>query len=308
MIRKKHAEFAPLTRLARAAALVASTVAVVIIARAGARDVGAADPAQRRATSDAAAAYPGYKLVWADEFDRDGPPDPANWTYERGFVRNQELQWYQPDNARVEKGMLIIRARRERKPNPNHETGAADWKRNREFAEYTSSSVTTRGLHNWQYGRFEMRARIDTRPGMWPAFWTLGSSGGWPAGGEVDIMEYYRGDLLANAAWASEQRGRPVWDDTRTPLTAFKDAEWSRKFHVWRMDWDDDLIKLYVDGQLLNDVDLTRTINEDGSGKNPFRQPHYVIINLAIGGQGGDPSGTEFPASYEVDYIRVYQR
>jgi beta-glucanase (GH16 family) len=307
MMRKKDSEFALLTRLAWVAALVVSTVAMVVIAGAGARDVGAADPIQQRAASDAAAAYPGYKLAWADEFDRDGAPDPANWTYERGFVRNQELQWYQPDNARVEKGILIIEARRERKPNPNYEAGAADWKRNREFAEYTSSSLMTRGLHNWQYGRFEMRARIETSAGMWPAFWTLGSSGGWPAGGEVDIMEYYRGDLLANAAWESSRRGRPVWDDTRTPLASFKDAEWSRKFHVWRMDWDENLIKLYVDDQLLNDVDLTKTINDDGSGKNPFRQPHYLIVNLAIGGQGGDPSGTAFPARYEVDYIRVYQ-
>ena len=153
-----------------------------------------------------------------------------------------------------------------------------------------------------------MRARIDTRPGMWPAFWSLGSSGGWPRNGEVDIMEYYRGNLLANAAWGSAQRGQAVWDDTRKPLASFGDPDWSARFHIWRMDWDENLIQLYVDGQLLNGVDLGKTINQDGTNFNPFRQPHYLIINLAIGGQGGDPSATEFPAQFAIDYIRVYQK
>lgn len=249
-----------------------------------------------------------YDLVWADEFDREGPPDPANWTFETGFVRNQELQWYQPGNARVEKGMLIIEARRERVPNPNYTPGSSDWKRNRASAEYTSSSLLSRGLHQWQYGRFEMRARIDTRPGMWPAFWTLGVSGGWPRNGEVDIMEYYRGMLLANAAWGSAERGKAVWDDLHKPITSFGDPDWAKRFHTWRMDWDEDFIRLYVDDLLLKEVDLSRTINRDGTGRNPFRQPHYVIVNLAVGGQGGDPSATVFPAVYEIDYIRIYRK
>jgi len=268
-------------------------------------------PAVRRISiphPDQAQTYPGYKLAWADEFDRDGRPDPANWTYEAGFVRNQELQWYQPDNARVENGLLIIEARREQRPNPNHQPDSADWKRKREFAEYTSSSLTTRGLHSWQYGRFEMCARIDTRPGMWPAFWTLGTGGGWPRNGEIDIMEFYRGMLLANAAWGAAQRGQAVWDDTRKPIASFDDPDWPGKFHVWRMDWDEAQIRLFVDDLLLNDVDLGRTINQDGTGVNPFRRPHYLIVNLAIGGQGGDPSATGFPARYEIDYIRVYQK
>ncbi|MGH7573993.1 MAG: glycoside hydrolase family 16 protein, partial [Longimicrobiales bacterium] len=108
-----------------------------------------------------------YELVWSDEFDQDGRPDPANWTYERGFVRNAELQWYQPENAWCEDGFLIIEARRERVLNPRHDPERRDWRSEREYAEYTSASVTTRGLHSWQYGRFEMRARIDTRDGLW---------------------------------------------------------------------------------------------------------------------------------------------
>ena len=246
-------------------------------------------------------------LVWADEFAVDGQPDPANWTFERGFVRNEELQWYQPENARVANGLLVIEARRERTPNPDYQPGAADWRRSREFATYTSASVTTRGLHAWQYGRFEMRARIDTRAGLWPAFWTLGVSGRWPRNGEVDIMEYYRGTLLANIAWLGAG-GRAFFDDIHKPLASFGDPDWSKKFHVWRMDWDERAIRLSVDDQLLNDADLANTINQDGTNINPLRQPHYIILNLAIGGtQGGDPAGTEFPARFEIDYVRVYR-
>jgi beta-glucanase (GH16 family) len=249
-----------------------------------------------------------WKLVWADEFDKDGKPDPKNWKFEKGFVRNNEHQWYQPDNARCEKGLLIIEGRRERKPNPNYKPGSQDWRTNREFIEYTASCLITEGLHSWQYGRFEMRARIDTRPGLWPAFWTLGVNGEWPSNGEIDIMEFYRGKLLANAAWGTDRRWVASWDSFTKPITEF-DADWSSKFHVWRMDWDEDSIRLYVDDKLLNEVDLSKTINKDKEGKNPFRQPHYLLLNLAIGGtNGGDPAKTEFPARFEVDYVRVYQK
>jgi beta-glucanase (GH16 family) len=249
------------------------------------------------------------KLVWSDEFDKEGRPDPNNWTYEQGFVRNQELQWYQPDNARCQNGLLIIEGRRLRKQNPRYSADSRDWRQSREYAEYTSASLTTRRLHSWMFGRFEMCGRIDTRPGLWPAFWTLGIEGPWPSNGEIDIMEYYRGVLLANAAWAAEKRWAALWDDSKKPITEFNDPNWPEKFHIWRMDWDADSIKLYVDDLLLNQVDLKETINKTGDGKNPFHQPHYIILNLAIGGTaGGDPSKTEFPAKFEVDYVRIYQK
>jgi beta-glucanase (GH16 family) len=255
------------------------------------------------------ASPPAYELVWSDEFSKNGWPDPRNWTYERGFVRNQELQWYQADNARVENGFLIIEARRESKPNPTFEQGSADWKRSRERAEFTSASLTTRGLHSWRYGRFEMRARIDVRAGMWPAFWTVGDAGRWPASGEIDIMEYYRGNLLANVAWAADAAGKSAWDDSRKPIAELGDASWSRRFHVWRMDWDENEIRLYVDGTLLNSTDLHETVNADGSGRNPLQQTHHIILNLAIGGtNGGDPAATKFPARFEIDYVRVYRQ
>jgi beta-glucanase (GH16 family) len=252
---------------------------------------------------------PGYALVWADEFDRAGDPDPENWTYERGFVRNLELQWYQPENARVAEGLLIIEARRERVANPRFDPRSSDWRRNREFSAYTSASLLTRGLHSWRYGRFEMRGRIDTRAGLWPAFWTLGVTGEWPHGGEIDIMEYYRGLLLANAAWGGAKRFEPIWADSRKPIDSFGYPAWSSAFHIWRMDWDDRAIVISVDGHGLNRIDLARTVNQDGTGTNPFHQSHYLLVNLAVGGtQGGDASKTSFPARFAVDYVRVYQR
>lgn len=249
-----------------------------------------------------------YSLVWADEFNKDGRPDPNNWIYENGFERNEELQWYQPDNAVCKDGLLVIEARRERKPNPNYDPDSNSWRRNRQFIEYTSSCVKTIGRHSWTFGRFEMRGRIDTRPGLWPAFWTLGSARGWPGCGEIDIMEYYRGMLLANACWAGERRWSAIWDDLKKPITDF-DPDWSSRFHVWRMDWDKDNIKLYVDDELLNTIELSKTTNRTPDKANPFHEPHYILLNLAIGGtNGGDPSNTEFPSRFEIDYVRVYQK
>ncbi|WP_238596548.1 glycoside hydrolase family 16 protein [Abditibacterium utsteinense] len=255
----------------------------------------------------------GMKLVWGDEFNRNGAPDPTKWNFEHGFSRNEEAQWYQSDNATVKAGKLIIEARRERKPNPNFKTGSADWRTNRPLIEYTSSSLTSLGKSfgqsAWKYGRFEMRARIDTRLGMWPAFWTVGQNGEWPSGGEIDIMEFYRGKLLANFVWGTNQRWNGKWNAKAKPIKEFGDPDWSNKFHVWAMDWDENRIVLSVDGQVLNTQNLSETINGDAEAKNPFRAPHGVILNLAVGGQnGGDPSQTEFPARFEVDYLRIYQQ
>ena len=250
-----------------------------------------------------------WKLVWADEFNTDGKPDPANWKGEQGFVRNHEQQWYQDDNAYCKDGKLIIEAKREKVKNPKYVANSSNWKENREYAEYTSASIITAKKQSWQYGRFEMKAKIDTRPGMWPAFWTLGNEGQWPENGEIDIMEYYRGDLLANAVWGSMQQYKGIWSTTKKPIMEFNDPEWSDKFHIWRMDWDEKSIKLYVDDLLLNSIDLEKTYNAKEPKKNPFRQPHYMLLGMAIGGDnGGDPSKTEFPAKYEIDYVRVYQK
>ena len=254
----------------------------------------------------------GMTLVWNDEFNTTGKPDPANWTYENGFVRNEELQWYQAENANCKKGVLLIEGRREKISNPGYAAGSSDWRSSREFAEYTSASINSAVLRQFQFGRFEVRARIDTASGAWPAIWTLGVSREWPSGGEIDIMEFYRWKgvpaILANFAWGKEERWVAKWDDLKKPFSDFtkNDPEWAKKFHIWRMDWDKDSIKIFLDDLLLNDVAVNDCVNPDGF--NPFLQPHYILLNLAIGGNGGDPSKSYSPIKYEVDWVKVYQR
>ncbi len=236
-------------------------------------------------------------LVWSDEFNYEGLPDPAYWNYEEGLVRNNEAQYYtvaRPQNVDVRNGLLTITARRE----------------NYQGAAYTSASLHTRDKLGWTYGRFEIRAKIDVRAGLWPAFWMLGP-GKWPEGGEIDIMEFYNNKILANVAWKANNSDAwsASWDSATFELRRlrFQHEDWENRFHVWRMDWSSDEIRLYVDDILLNSTKLNDVANPDGS--NPFRdKPFYLLVNLAIGGNnGGDPSGTAFPATYVLDYVRVYQ-
>ena len=266
-----------------------------------------ADASPSPASGDGGIAVPdGYKLVWSDEFNTDGTPDPKNWNYEKGFQRNNELQWYQANNATVKDGVLTIEGRKERVTNPNYSASGSDWKTTRQYADYTSTSMTTSGLQTWQYGRFEMRARIPTSAGMWPAWWTLGVGGEWPSNGEIDIMEFYKGNVLANVACGTATRWTAKWDGSSKAISSLG-ANWASNFHIWRMDWDDQNINLYLDDTLLNGVPLSTMLNSDGT--SPFKQKVYMLVNLAIGGDnGGDPSGTTFPVKYEVDYVRVFQK
>jgi beta-glucanase (GH16 family) len=154
--------------------------------------------------------------------------------------------------------------------------------------------------------------RIDTVKGSWPAIWTLGVNGRWPTNGEVDIMEFYRVNdvptILANVAWGTRQPSTAKWHTETIPLSNFLaiDQKWVEKFHIWKMDWNKDSINIYLDDRLLNTTLLNQTINADSS--NPFLQPHFLLLNLAIGGNGGEPSKSATPVKYEIDYVRVYQK
>jgi len=254
----------------------------------------------------------GMTLVFNDEFNTVGKPSSANWSYEGGFVRNSELQWYQSDNANCTGGRLLIEGRRANFPNPKYVAGSSDWRTNRQTVNYTSSCIHSRGKKSWLFGRFEIRARIDTSKGAWPAIWTLGNTKDWPSCGEIDIMEFYRINniptLLANFAWGTATAWQAKWDSYTRPLSQLlaQDPKWPEKFHVWRMDWTNESIKLYVDNEPYNMTLLSQTINADGS--NPFLQPQYFMLNLALGSGGGDPSKSVFPLEFEVDYVRVYQK
>ena len=140
-----------------------------------------------------------WRLTWSDEFDKPGLPDKAKWSYETGFVRNNELQLYtrdRPENARIENGLLVIEGRKERYANPNYQPGADSKKSRRsgvEFADYTAASLITEGKASFLYGRVEVRAKLPHGKGVWPAIWMIGTNRvtvGWPRCGEVDIMEF----------------------------------------------------------------------------------------------------------------------
>ena len=257
----------------------------------------------------------GMKLAWSDEFNVDGRPDPANWTYETGYVRNHEAQWYRPESAEVRDGCLVITAEHHAQPLPNPR-GAGGWfgfgGDNRPI-EYTSACLITKGLHSFQYGRIEARIKAPLMEGSWPAFWTLGVSESWPSCGEIDIFEYYKELVLANFCWSSGKgQWTPEWSTVRIPLGDYRkgDPEWADKFHVYAMDWDENRIVLSVDGRAVNDSSIAEVKNARfRSVANPFHQPHYLLVNLALGGDsGGDVTKVPFPVHMYVDYVRVYQK
>ena len=248
-----------------------------------------------------------FELVWSDEFNTNGIPDPAKWEYDSGFVRNEEAQWYQRQNAICEGGNLVITGRKEQKPNPTYIPGSTEWRTKRPTIEYTSACLKMIKTHAFKYGKLEVRAKIDAQTGLWPAIWTLGVEGEWPSNGEVDVMEYYGDKILANFAYASATRWQAIWDGANKPLSAFGGFLWANQFHIWTLEWDEFSMRILLDGEVMNTIDLQTTINKS-DGKNPFRQPHYLLLNLAMGGAaGGSLANTVLPSQYLVDYVRIYQ-
>src|SRR3546814_3089262 len=118
-----------------------------------------------------------------------------------------------------------------------------------------------------------MRARIPVGQGLWPAFWTLGVKGEWPSNGEIDIMEYYRGMLLANIASGTNECWKARWFTTETPPDSLGGSEWAERYNIWRMDWNEQEVAVYVDDILLNRLPLSELSNPDDSWVTPFRQP-----------------------------------
>lgn len=257
-----------------------------------------------------------WQMVWHDEFDGSGPLNTDIWEAERGFMRNEEYQWYQQKNAYRQDGVLVLEGRLDSIPNPRYREGSNRWQENRPYAKYSSASVNTRRSYSFLYGRMEVRARIPAVIGSWPAIWLLGTKGEWPSNGEIDVMEYYhvngKPHILANAAWGNDKRYSAVWNSKKIPYRHFLELDpyWGEKYHVWLMDWTPEYIRIYLDGELLNDIDLSKTINgKIGNHENPFHAPQYILLDLAIGGiNGGEPVADAFPMRYEVDYVRVYQK
>jgi beta-glucanase (GH16 family) len=251
---------------------------------------------------------PGYKLAWSDEFEHDGLPDPDKWVYEEGFVRNNEEQYYtrgRLENCRVENHRLIIEGRKEHFPNahyrPNHAPNAGR-RDGQEFAEYTSASIQTRGKASWTYGRIEVRAKLPRGKGQWPAIWMLGDKRGWPACGEIDIMEWVGkepGAVHATMHWLHD--GKHASNGKQLKVT----APWE-DFHVYAADWTPEHVDCYYD-----DTKYQSFAVKDGEdqGHNPFTESHFLLINLALGGSwGGAIDDSVLPQQYVIDYVRVYQK
>jgi beta-glucanase (GH16 family) len=257
------------------------------------------------------AAAADWKLTWSDEFDQAGLPDPAKWVPEVGFLRNNEAQYYtagRNENARVEEGYLVIEARREQFKNAAHDPSASGkrGRRAQELAEYTSASLTTRGKAAWAGGRVEVRAKLPSGRGTWPAIWMLGTNrqAGWPACGEIDIMEfvgYEPGVIHANI---HTKKYNHVARTNKGAKLAVSDA--SSAFHVYAVEWHGDRMDFFVDDQKY----FTFQNEKTGSDVWPYDQAHYLILNLAIGGAWGGSKGIDdsiFPQRMVVDYVRVYQ-
>jgi beta-glucanase (GH16 family) len=259
---------------------------------------GEAPPAAAPAPPAAAGVPAGWRLVWNDEFDVAGLPDPAKWGYDTfrnqaGWFNN-ELQYYaadRPENARVEGGSLIITARKERLAT-QPDFGGQD---------YTSARLLTRGKAEWTYGFFEVRAKLPCGMGTWPAIWTLGSRGTWPDDGEIDIMEqtgWEPGRILGTSHMKNFNggNGKGAW------VTV---ADTCNSFHKYQVKWTAEAIVWSVD-----DVVYYTYFKMPGApyASWPFDFPQYLLLNVAVGGVlGGTPDDSVFPTRMEIDYVRVYQ-
>ena len=266
--------------------------------------LSAAEPASKADSPTVAkdAERPGWKLVWSDEFDHDGLPDPAKWNYEKGFLRNNELQYYtegRSENARVENGMLVIEARKEEYTDPHGSPKARE-------AHYTSASLTTKKSASWTYGRIEVRAKLPKGKGTWPAIWMLGNNhDGWPKCGEIDIMENVGFDPDGIHATVHTQAYNHIKHTAKGHRTTISHPY--DDFHVYGIEWNAKAITFLVDDNKVF------SFENDGKGVDtwPYDRPEYLLINFAVGGAWGGARGVDesiFPQKYLIDYVRVYEK
>lgn len=234
-------------------------------------------------------------LVFSEEFDVDGAPNPEVWSYDIGTGMdgwgNQELQYYtnRSENVRVEDGNLIITALEEQF----------------EGSGYTSARMLTKDLFEEQYGRFEARMKLPWGQGLWPAFWMLGADitiNPWPNAGEIDIMEY-RGQEPTKVEGTVHGPGYSAGESIGKSYELTNDR-FDTGFHVFGIEWGPNFINFYVDDVLYNQI-----TPEDVTEEWVFNKPFFMLLNLAVGGSfvGSPNADTVFPQTLVVDYIRVYK-
>lgn len=234
----------------------------------------------------------GYNLIWADEFNTDGALSTDKWTYDIGTGSggwgNGEAEYYtnRADNVKIAGGNLVITAKKEAY------SGSA----------YTSARVKTQGKFDFKYGKVIVRAKLPVGKGTWPAIWTLGSNieqVGWPACGEIDIMEHTGNNLnkiLGTVHTPAASGGASIGGSTTVTDVS--------QYHIYMMEWTATSIKFYVDDVLFQTYEPTQTAQNW-----PFNKNQFLILNIAMGGGLGgaiDPAFTQ--ENMQIDYVRVYQK
>ncbi|MCL6456947.1 MAG: carbohydrate binding domain-containing protein [Gorillibacterium sp.] len=255
-----------------------------------------------------------WSLVWRDEFNGDGTTMDTNgvdldkWAYQNGNGSeygvtdwgNAEQEYYQSDNVSVDNGHLLIEARKE----------AAGGK------DYTSGRLWTSPTFSKKYGKFEARMKLPAGKGFWPAFWLMPKDseyGGWASSGEIDIMEA-KGRVLESVGGTLHYgMGYPNNKYTGSNYV-FPAGDSITGFHTYTVEWEPGEIRWYVDGTLYQTINEWYSQGSDQPDKYafpaPFDKEFYIILNLAIGGNfdgGVVPDASMFPATMDVDYVRVYE-
>ncbi|ASB48905.1 glycoside hydrolase family 16 protein [Alkalitalea saponilacus] len=239
-----------------------------------------------------------WQLVWSDEFNYHGLPDPLKWNYDTigntyGWG-NKELQYYtyaEPKNVWVEGGFLHIKVQKERIHS----------------FDYTSARLTTRHKGDWKYGRVEVRAKLPGGRGIWPAIWMLPTDseyGRWPNSGEIDIVEHV--GFIPDSVFVTvhtetfnhminTQKGTSVF----LPQSEYE-------FHIYAVEWCSEKIDFIINDELV----FTFNNSGQGSAEWPFDQKFHLLLNVAVGGNWGGQQGVDdsiFPAAMLIDYVRVYR-
>jgi len=237
-----------------------------------------------------------WQLVWSDEFNYTGLPDSTKWSYDVGGHGwgNREKQYYTEkklQNAAVRDGLLSITAVRE----------------NFNGASYTSARLVSKNKGDWKYGRVEVRAKLPKGRGVWPAIWMLPTDwkyGGWPASGEIDIMEHV--GYLPDSVFGTVHTGAYNHAIGTQKGSSLFSKDLAGAFHVYALEWDEDQISIFFDNTLYFTFKNEKKTEQEW----PFDQRFYLLLNLAVGGNWGGKEGIDdsvFPQKMEVDYVRVYR-
>ena len=254
---------------------------------------------QNKATNDWE--IEGWNIVWQDEFDKDSL-DLTKWSREIGGHGwgNNELQFYtdSDSNSYVENGNLILKA----------QVVPQGIGSSKGLRYYSSARLRTYGKGDWKYGRIEVKAKVASGQGIWPAIWMLPTDwlfGGWPSSGEIDIMEHVGYDLgVIHGSVHTEAYNHKI---NTQRSSARKIANVDTEFHVYSIIWDKDKISFFID-----DVQYFLFENDQqGNYKTwPFDQRFHLLINIAVGGDwpGNPDNSTNFPRKMLVDYVRVYEK